>query len=78
MCVVAAKYTIVPIRRGDGTQLHVKDAGSLNGVSVLGDRRVWGGGEVRFALERCREREVVVEVRRGGRPCTQPVVELVL
>ena len=45
-------------------------------VALLGGRRVWTGGRVQFAIARASQRELVVEVRRGGRPCTSPVVKL--
>ena len=87
LCIISEKFTIVPISRAcDGpAELHVKRVGDAAGssgsgddlVSLVGGRKTWRGGQIRFALARAEEREVFVEVRRSGRPCTEPRVELV-
>ena len=82
VCALAAKFMLVPVvqRPGAEPELHAKSlvASEEDGaVALLGGRRVWKGGEVLFALPRAEERELVVEVRRGGLPCAAPVVSLV-
>jgi hypothetical protein len=72
LCVLGAKFMVVPVveRPGAEPQLHVKSlvsGGDDTGtVALLGGRKVWAGGAVRFALARATQRELVVEVRRAG------------
>ena len=82
VCAIAAKFMLVPVvRPGAEPELHAKSlvagGGEDSSVALLGGQSVWKGGEVRFALPRAAERELVVEVRRGGRPCAAPAVSLV-
>eukprot|EP01052_Picozoa_sp_SAG31_P027451 SAG31_NODE_2572_length_5459_cov_3.008396_3_plen_156_part_00 len=83
LCALAGKFMLVPIAHqqqlGGQPQLHAKSlAGDGDGgVALLGGQSVWEDGEVLFALPRAVERDLVVEVRRAGRPCTTPVVSLV-
>jgi hypothetical protein len=82
VCVIATKFMLVPLARpGAEPELHAKSlvAGDDDNVAVelLDGQRVWRGSEVLFVLPRATERELVVEVRRSGRPCAVPVVSLV-
>ena len=89
-CVYSAKFMVVPVAAVpaagvDEAFLSVTALGASSGVKLLStlvkpdaEAVIVPGNALRLTLLKATEsREVVVDVRRAGRPCSDAVVELV-